>query len=219
MYSKMKKLMFIGVLLAMACGMQAQEAVKVSDFNLAAGETKTVEIELVNTNEYAQAQFVITLPEGVTIPKVLNDDDEEVFDIQLTSRKKSDHTVTSSDKSEKKDGSGPYGVVIVSVSNKTFRGHDGALVTFAVKAADNLAEGELTGKISEILFSGEGVESDIADVEFKINKSSDGINEISADKPATVYDLKGNQVRKNATSVEGLSKGVYIINNKKVIVK
>ena len=210
----MKKLLFIGVLLAMACGMQAQEAVKVSDFDLKAGETKTIEIELVNTNAYAQAQFVITLPEGVTIPKVLNDDDEEVFDIQLTSRKKSDHTVTSSDK-----GSGSYGVVIVSVSNKTFRGNDGALVTFAVKAADNLAEGELTGKISDILFAGDGVESDIADVEFKINKKSDGINEISAEKPATVYDLKGNQIRKNATSVEGLSKGVYIINNKKVIVK
>ncbi len=210
----MKKLLFIGVLLAMACGMQAQEAVKVSDFDLKPGETKTIEIELVNTNAYINAQFVITLPEGVTIPKVLNDDDEEVLDIQLTSRKKSDHTVTSSDK-----GSGSYGVVIVSISNKTFRGNDGALVTFAVKAADNLAEGELTGKISDILFAGDGVESDIADVEFKINKKSDGINEISAEKPATVYDLKGNQVRKNATSVEGLSKGVYIINNKKVIVK
>lgn len=52
-----------------------------------------------------------------------------------------------------------------------------------------------------------------------LNNSASGINEISAEKPATVYDLKGNQIRKNATSIEGLAKGVYIINNKKVIVK
>ena len=213
MIFKMKKLMFIGALLTMVSGMYAQEAVKVSDFELKAGETKTVEIELVNTNAYSQAQFVISLPEGVTIPTYLNDDEEEVLDIQLTSRKKSDHTITSKD-----NGSGVYGVVIVSVSNKTFRGNDGAIATFTVKAADDLDEGTLTGKITDILFAGDGINSDIADVTFNITATT-GINEISAEKPATVYDLKGNQIRKNATSVEGLSKGVYIINNKKVIVK
>lgn len=201
----------VGVLLAMVCGMQAQEALKVSDFELKAGETKTIEIGLVNTNEYAQAQFVIALPEGVTIPKVLSDD--KVLDIQLTSRK-SDHAVASADK-----GSGSYGVVVFSVANKTFSGSNGAIATFAVKATDNLPAGELKGKITDILFAGDGVESDIADIDFSINKSSDGIIQVAAEKPATVYDLKGNQIRKNATSVEGLSKGVYIINNKKVIVK
>jgi hypothetical protein len=213
MIFKMKKLMFIGALLTMVSGMYAQEAVKVSDFELKAGETKTVEIELVNTNAYCQGQFVITLPEGVTIPDYENDDEEMVPDVQLTSRKKSDHTVTTKLKSP-----GVWGVVIVSVSNKTFKGNDGALVTFKVKAADDLTGGVLTGKIGEILFAGEGVESNIADVTFNITSTS-GINEISAEKPATVYDLKGNQIRKNATSVEGLAKGVYIINNKKVIVK
>lgn len=209
--------MFIGVLLAMASGMQAQEAVKVSDFELKAGETKTIEIELVNTNAYCQGQFVITLPEGVTIPDYENDDEEIVPDIRLTTRKKSDHSVAVGH-----DDNNPcvWGVVIVSPSNKTFKGNDGALVTFKVKAADDLAEGTLTGKIGDILFAGDGgVQSDIADITFNITAVSTGINEITAEKPATVYDLKGNQIRKNATSVEGLAKGVYIINNKKVIVK
>ena len=42
---------------------------------------------------------------------------------------------------------------------------------------------------------------------------------ISANKPADVYDMSGRRVRENATTLEGLSKGLYIINGKKMIVK
>ena len=35
----------------------------------------------------------------------------------------------------------------------------------------------------------------------------------------TVYNVNGQVVRRNATSVEGLPKGIYIMNNKKYIVK
>ena len=34
-----------------------------------------------------------------------------------------------------------------------------------------------------------------------------------------VYNLNGQVVRKNATSLEGLAKGIYIVNGKKVSVK
>ena len=46
-----------------------------------------------------------------------------------------------------------------------------------------------------------------------------GINEMQFDKPVDVYDLRGNKVRSNTTDLNGLQKGVYIVNGKKVIVK
>ena len=46
-----------------------------------------------------------------------------------------------------------------------------------------------------------------------------GIIGISVDSPMDIYDLQGNKVRYRATSLEGLPKGVYIVNGKKVIVK
>ncbi len=48
-----------------------------------------------------------------------------------------------------------------------------------------------------------------------------GISNVNADKvnAGNVYDISGRIVRKNAASVNGLAKGVYILNGKKYIVK
>ena len=48
---------------------------------------------------------------------------------------------------------------------------------------------------------------------------SDGIRMISSEHPVSVFDIQGHKVRSNVTSLEGLPKGVYIINGKKVVVK
>lgn len=64
------------------------------------------------------------------------------------------------------------------------------------------------------------VNTPVPETTFKVTREgSTGINEISIDNPADVYDLQGNKVRSKATSLEGLNKGVYIINGAKVIVK
>ena len=49
--------------------------------------------------------------------------------------------------------------------------------------------------------------------------SATSINAIMAGQPADVYTLTGSKVRHAATSLDGLPKGVYIVNGKKVIVK
>ena len=48
-----------------------------------------------------------------------------------------------------------------------------------------------------------------------------GIDEvvIKADNPIDIYQLDGRLVRSEATSLEGLAKGMYIVNGKKVIIK
>ena len=48
---------------------------------------------------------------------------------------------------------------------------------------------------------------------------SDGITMISLDQPVDVYNLQGQKVLTNTTTLEGLPKGVYIINGRKVVIK
>lgn len=48
---------------------------------------------------------------------------------------------------------------------------------------------------------------------------STGISEVSVNLPADVYTLQGYRVLTKATTLEGLPKGVYIVNGKKVVIK
>ena len=48
---------------------------------------------------------------------------------------------------------------------------------------------------------------------------STGISEISISNPVDIYTLQGHKVRAKAITLEGLPKGVYVVNGKKVIVK
>ena len=45
------------------------------------------------------------------------------------------------------------------------------------------------------------------------------INNADANKPADIYSIDGRLVRKNATSLNGLERGLYIVNGKKYVVK
>lgn len=49
--------------------------------------------------------------------------------------------------------------------------------------------------------------------------SGTGINAITIDKPVDVYTLQGQKVLSGVTTLSGLTKGVYIINGRKVVVK
>ena len=48
---------------------------------------------------------------------------------------------------------------------------------------------------------------------------STGIATISTKNPVDIYTLQGHKVRTKAMTAEGLPKGVYIINGRKVVVK
>ena len=68
-----------------------------------------------------------------------------------------------------------------------------------------------------------GAEAQNYDISYVAGKltitASDGIQEISFEHPVSVFNLSGHKVRSNVTSLEGLPKGVYIINGKKVAIK
>lgn len=48
---------------------------------------------------------------------------------------------------------------------------------------------------------------------------STGIATISATHPVNVYNVQGRMVRSQATTLEGLPSGVYIVNGRKIVIK
>ena len=48
---------------------------------------------------------------------------------------------------------------------------------------------------------------------------STGIATISVTRPVNVYNVQGRMVRSKATTLDGLPKGVYIVNGRKVVVR
>lgn len=222
----MKKLMFMAACLLSAINGMAQDKLQIADFEIKAGEEKVIDVELINSeNFYAGVQFDLTLPEGVSVGFTMEDDEDDygnpiqikVWKAVLSDRKR-DHDLTF----DLVPGSTvKYRAIIKSNTNKNIKQQSGALVKLTLKGASDLSSGELTGSITgQVLSPASGSDTKPADATFKVTATS-GINEIeiSNEKPATIYDLKGNTVRKNATSTEGLNAGVYIINGAKVIVK
>ena len=90
-------------------------------------------------------------------------------------------------------------VVAYSMSNAAFRVNSDNL--FSIIVNGGLEEAAIG---NELLIQAEGVT---------------GIDLRRQEENYDVYDLRGNKVRSNATDLKGLSKGIYIINGKKVVVK
>lgn len=124
----------------------AQNSISVESLSLKPGATAELKIDMTNNVDVCSFQFNIKLPEGVTVVKELNEDEELVEAISLTSRKKSSHDLTF-----KKTEDGSYFLLAYSLSNATFRDNSGAIVTMKVKAAEGLAEEKKDVVISNIL--------------------------------------------------------------------
>ena len=215
----MKKLMFIAVSLLSAMNMMAQAELSITDFEINAGANgQLIDVNLTNSVEITAIQFDLTLPEGITIDKLTNGTLRTKFNGARRGdvEEGEDHTLTKTQLSN-----GDYRFLYKSDTNLPILGNSGIVFQIYISAASTLAAGALTGTMKDILLVTPGaVEYKTASKTFNVTAAT-AINEIeiSNEKPATIYDLKGNTVRKNATSTEGLNAGVYIINGAKVIVK
>ena len=210
----MKKLVFIAVCLLSAMNMMAQNEANLSiaDFEIQAGETKSISLNMTNSVDITAFECEIVLPEGMSIAK----NKKGKLDVTLNEDRIDDQTLTVSQLE-----SGAYKFLCYSNSNAPFYESSGEIVSIKVEAAETIKGGALTGTIGKmVLTTPEAVDYKPADFTFKVTATT-AINQIklSKDEPATIYDLRGNIVRKDATTTSGLNAGVYIINNKKVIVK
>ena len=141
-----KKLMCISMLTIInTFALFAQNAFYIQETKLDAGAKQTLSVSLANTDEITGFQFDISLPSGITVNTTLNDDDETVPDISLTERKKSKHQLSCAQQSD-----GSYRIVVLSMSNQTFRDNDGAIVNLYVTASSTMTSGSYAVEMTNI---------------------------------------------------------------------
>ena len=65
-----------------------------------------------------------------------------------------------------------------------------------------------------------GSVSQLADASVAVGGNYTDITEVlNGTEKADIYDLSGRMVKKDATTTDGLMKGVYLVNGKKVVLK
>lgn len=103
-------------------------------------------------------------------------------------------------------------VIAYSPSNQPFDCAGGVLAGLTL---NDYTGGEVT--VSNVHFAdSKAVDHQLPDVTLA---ATTGINDIVRDAPFNVYDINGRLLMQGITSTKRLPKGVYIINNKKVVIK
>ena len=149
---------------------------------------------LDNNGKYVASQFDIRVPAGQSLEKIV-----------LNGKRVSSHQIVYTEIEQNL-----YRVLIYSVGNETYLGHQGDLL--AIKLTDGVDNLE----ISNIQFITEC---------FSVKRfatlygQATGIDSIETMPAADIYSLNGRLVSKQASTTKGLKKGIYIINNQKVYVK
>jgi hypothetical protein len=118
----------------------------VAPLTLKPGATGTLSIEMNNEVDICSFQMNLRLPEGLSVVKEYNEDDEYVDAIYLSERKKSSHELTV-----KQTADGGYFLMAYSLQNATFRNSSGSIVQIKVKADEQMTEGTYVVVIANAL--------------------------------------------------------------------
>lgn len=149
-----------------------------------------------NAAGYAALQYDLQLPEGA-----------EVTDVRFTG--KSNHKVTF----REMDGN-VVRVIVVSLTNEAFSGNE--LLDVMI---DSAQDAEISIE-NACVATRNGAVSKVQNASAKIGGNATAIDQLlDGMARADVYDLNGKLVKKNAATVAGLQKGIYIINGKKITIK
>lgn len=157
----------------------------------------TLHIALDHSEDYVAMQFDMLLPAEVYLE-----------DIQLTTD--NNHSVAFHETED-----GVIRVLITSLTNDAF-------------TADNLLGINISTQAEAVIsFSNayvatvQGRMSVLADTEINVSRNgATSIQTISeGNAPADIYDLSGRLVRQKATSTEGLQRGIYLMEGKRIRVK
>lgn len=170
------------------------------------GETKTVSVEMTNTEGIQGLQCSIDLPEGLSFATKSNGK----IDIANDADRGDGFTLSSS---LQEDGS--LTVARVNFEGDSYYGNSGTIFTFKIKADENMAAGEYEIKVRDIvLSSGVAIKPSDATGKVTVEGSSSGLQQIDADgnQSDSIYNLNGQRVNNP-------SRGIYIVNGRKVMVK
>ena len=193
---------------------QSQTKLTVDDFTIKAGETKTLTVNLENPDmTVTLVQFDLELSEGLSVAK--DEDEEYLMDIVTSRTTLKKHSLDYNDKNGR--------ILLSSSSNKTLSGTSGAIITIDITAAPTFETGTISLKNIEIVSPDNTAENPVFskpdNVVITIGTSGITSMTMNNEYQGNVYTLQGVKVAENATSLDNLEKGIYIINGRKVVKK
>lgn len=163
---KTVNILTICALLAFACNAIAADGLRIADFSIASGETKTVSVELVNADDsYIMLDFFLQLPDGITINK---DENGDFVVVQNNSRFTKTHYIEVGEIENN-----VYRILIYSNRNSAIKGSSGELFSMTLSADANVVEGASQGRFySQVFANKDEQEYNPADVSFTITVGS-----------------------------------------------
>lgn len=186
----------------------ATSSLSIENFDIKAGETKELFINLSNPNtDLTLLQFDMRLPEGLSI--AVEDGDYAIDIAGRTTWKK--HSLMA------KATNGITRFLLASNSNALIDGDNGNVISIKLTASDGFKGGDIWLE-NQLLVTPDAEDVVPADFIYSVG-STTSIDAIMAGQPVDVYTLTGTKVVSGATSLKDLPKGVYIVNGKKAIVK
>ena len=130
------------MLLALPLASRAKDAFYIAPVNIAPGDSKTITLNLDNSQVFRGFQTDIELPEGLKITSKSNGN----FDISLTDRGSSSFSVSSNLMSD-----GSVRILGYSTQGESIKGNQGALVRISVRASSDFSGGYI--KLKNSIFS------------------------------------------------------------------
>ena len=139
--NKIMVLLFL-MLLALPLASRAKDTFYIEPVNVVPGESKTITLNLDNSQVFRGFQTDIELPEGLKIASRSNGN----FDISLTDRGSSSFSVSSNLMSD-----GSVRILGYSTQGESIKGNQGALVRISVRASSDFSGGYI--KLKNSIFS------------------------------------------------------------------
>ena len=178
---KILRMIMLVVLLALAGSTQADE-VKVASISMMPGESKTLSVELENETTMIAFEFWMRLPEGVTIAK----DEDGDFAVTKNSTRLGKHDLTVA-----LDNDGRYHFLCYSNPIRNIKNNSGELLSIELVCAENVADGNYTGSIENVIFSDQDKNRiDLADCSFDVTIGTATIaGDVNNDTEITIADV------------------------------
>ncbi len=176
-------MMLAVILPAIVWGQDKTPEVTAQAETLSAGGTSALAISLTNEgdNLYNGFQFDLFLPQGVTLAKNENNN----FAYQFSDR----YTSSNMSASIRDIGNGWYRVIAFSFTNVLITGNEGVVLTLTLQGSSDLAVGELTGKLTDVVLSrldGKGIDCDGSEFSILVDKTRMG--DVNFDKEVDLTD-------------------------------
>lgn len=162
--------------------------------SLMGNERNGYSLSLTNEASYVAAQFDVRLSEGM-----------ELGNVYLNQVRCSNHELCYS-----KIGENLYRILVYNMNGTAFEGNVGELLRIEVVNGNEL-------NLSDVKLV---TDSEIVKHFAPLTANPTGITSIvGIDSPADIYSLDGRLVRRQAMNMEGLKKGMYVVNNQKIVVR